>query len=32
KWVGGHMGLPGTERADELANRGGDEVRGYKQS
>ena len=32
KWVRGHIGHPGNERADQLANRGVDEVRGYKQS
>ena len=31
KWVRGHIGHPGNERADQLANRGVDEVRGYKQ-
>jgi ribonuclease HI len=28
KWVRGHIGHPGNERADQLANRGVDEVRG----
>ena len=32
KWVRGHIGHHGNERADQLANRGVDEVRGYKQS
>ena len=32
KWVRGHIGNHGNERADQLANRGVDEVRGYKQS
>jgi ribonuclease HI len=31
KWVRGHIGHHGNERADQLANRGVDEVRGYKQ-
>ena len=31
KWVRGHTGHHGNERADQLANRGVDEVRGYKQ-
>ena len=30
KWVRGHTGHPGNERADQLANRGVDEVRGLK--
>lgn len=29
-WVRGHTGHPGNERADQLANRGVDEVRGLK--
>ena len=32
KWVRGHIGHHGNERADQLANRGVDEVRGYKQA
>ena len=30
KWVRGHNGHPGNERADDLANRGVDEVRAMK--
>jgi ribonuclease HI len=30
QWVRGHTGHPGNERADQLANRGVDEVRGLK--
>ena len=30
QWVRGHIGHPGNERADQLANRGVDQVRGIK--
>ena len=30
KWVRGHIGHPGNERADQLANRGVDEVRAQR--
>ena len=30
QWVRGHIGHPGNERADQLANRGVDEMRGLK--
>ncbi|EGH29196.1 ribonuclease H [Pseudomonas syringae pv. japonica str. M301072] len=30
QWVRGHIGHPGNERADQLANRGVDEVRGIR--
>ncbi len=30
KWVRGHIGHHGNERADQLANRGVDEIRGIK--
>ena len=30
QWVRGHIGHPGNERADQLANRGVDEVRGLR--
>ena len=32
QWVRGHNGHPGNERADDLANRGVDEVRGMRQA
>ncbi|HSX71165.1 MAG TPA: RNase H family protein, partial [Pseudomonas sp.] len=30
QWVRGHTGHPGNEKADQLANRGVDEVRAMK--
>jgi ribonuclease HI len=32
QWVRGHTGHPGNERADQLANRGVDEVRGLQRA